>query len=73
MSERKNGVVKWFNTSKGYGFIQPEDGGDDVFIHVSALPEGSLVTEGDKLSFEVEVSRRGGGKLQACNVQSAGP
>jgi CspA family cold shock protein len=66
------GVVKWFNTQKGYGFIQPEDGGKDVFVHASALERSGIppLNEGDKVSFEIEDDRRGRGK-QAANVQLA--
>ena len=61
------GTVKWFNESKGYGFIAPQDGGDDVFVHYSAI-EGSgfrTLAEGQKVNFEVERGPKG---LQAANV-----
>ena len=66
------GTVKFFNTQKGYGFIQPEDGGKDVFVHASALERSGVpaLNEGDKVSFEIEDDRRGRGK-QAANVQLA--
>jgi len=76
MSERDdqmaNGTVKWFNGQKGFGFIQPEDGGKDVFVHASALERSGVpaLNEGDKVSFEIEDDRRGRGK-QAANVQLA--
>ena len=53
------GTVKWFNPSKGYGFIQPEDGNKDVFVHVSALEQAGLSTlnEGQKIEFDVTPGR----------------
>ena len=59
------GTVKWFNPQKGYGFIQPEDGSGDVFVHISAVEEAGLVTlnEGQKMTFELVPGR--GGKLSA--------
>jgi cold shock protein len=65
------GTVKWFNGQKGYGFIQPEDGSKDVFVHISAVERsglGSLV-EGQRLSFELE--RGNQGKTSAVNLQRA--
>ena len=55
------GTVKWFNLAKGYGFIQPEDGSKDVFVHISALERSGLSTldEGRKVSFEPEAGRNG--------------
>jgi cold shock protein len=63
------GVVKFFNNQKGFGFIQPTDGGKDVFVHISAVERGGMSTlnEGQKVSYEV-VSERG--KLAAANLQS---
>lgn len=57
-----NGTVKWFNSQKGFGFIQPEDGGKDVFVHVSAIERAGIPTllEGQKVSFEVMVDKRSG-------------
>jgi CspA family cold shock protein len=62
------GTVKFFNPTKGFGFIAPDDGGKDVFVHVSALERAGIssLNEGDKVSFEV-VSERG--KLAASNLQ----
>ena len=60
------GTVKFFNDDKGFGFITPESGGQDVFVHVSALRGGSL-REGDKVSFEVGQDRKTG-KSKAENV-----
>ncbi len=56
------GTVKWFNTTKGYGFIQPDDGGADVFVHISAVERSGLgnVREGQKLSYELETDRKKG-------------
>ncbi|MBA4012725.1 MAG: cold-shock protein [Phenylobacterium sp.] len=65
------GVVKWFNAQKGFGFIQPDDGGADVFVHISAVERAGMGTlhEGQKLSFELERDQRSGknsaGQLQA--------
>ena len=66
------GTVKWFNTQKGYGFIQPEDGSKDVFVHISAVERYGIgnLHEGQKISFEVERDRRTG-KVSACNLKSA--
>lgn len=66
------GTVKWYNPTKGYGFVQPDNGGKDVFVHASALEVSSLGTlsEGQKISFEVERDARSGkesaGRLQAA-------
>jgi CspA family cold shock protein len=56
------GTVKWFNATKGFGFIQPEDGGPDVFVHVSAVERAGLsaLNEGDQVAFELEQDRRSG-------------
>ena len=64
------GVVKWYNSQKGYGFIQPDDGGKDVFVHVSALERSGLrgLAEGQRVSFEVQTDRRTG-KTSAGNLQ----
>ena len=62
------GTVKWFNAQKGYGFIQPEGGAKDVFVHISAVERSGLgnLAEGQKVSFEVTKGPKG---LQAQNVQ----
>ncbi len=62
------GTVKFFNTTKGYGFIEPEDGSKDAFVHISALERAGLDTlnEGQKVSFELEVGRNG--KSSAANL-----
>jgi CspA family cold shock protein len=56
------GTVKWFNSQKGFGFIQPTDGGTDVFVHISAVERAGMSTlnEGQKLSFDVVADRRSG-------------
>lgn len=66
------GIVKWFNGQKGFGFIQPDNGGNDVFVHISAVERAGLgaLHEGQKLSFELERDQRSG-KMSACQLQSA--
>ena len=66
------GTVKWFNSQKGFGFIQPESGGNDVFVHISAVERAGMGTlhEGQKLGFELERDQRSG-KLSAGQLQSA--
>ena len=68
-----SGTVKWFNTAKGFGFIQPDDGGADVFVHVSAVEQAGLrgLNEGDTVEFEMEQDRRSG-KLAAGNLVVTG-
>ena len=63
-----NGTVKWFNTTKGYGFIQPEDGSSDVFVHVSAVEAAGLrgLNEGDRVAYELQNER---GKTAAVNLK----
>ena len=53
-----NGTVKFFNTSKGFGFITPDDGGKDVFVHANGL-NGGTINEGDKVSYDVEQGKKG--------------
>ncbi len=62
------GTVKWFNSMKGYGFIQQDDGGQDVFVHISALEQAGMSTlnEGQKISYEIATER---GKTKAANVK----
>jgi len=66
------GTVKWFNNQKGYGFIEPDDGGKDVFVHIRAVERAGWITlnEGQKVSFEVIADRRTG-KSSAENLQAA--
>ncbi|MFT5785318.1 MAG: CspA family cold shock protein [Ascidiaceihabitans sp.] len=56
-----NGTVKWFNTTKGFGFITPDDGGNDVFVHISAVEQSGLagLTDNQKISFELSEGRDG--------------
>ena len=65
------GTVKWFNPTKGYGFIQPDDGSKDVFVHISAVERSNLgsLREGQKISFELERGQQG--KVSAVNLQAA--
>ena len=62
-----NGTVKFFNETKGFGFITPDDGGKDVFVHANSL-NGTILNEGDKVSFDVEEGQKG---LNAVNVSMA--
>jgi len=65
------GTVKWFNTTKGFGFIQPDNGSADVFVHISAVERSAMssINEGQKLTYELEEDRRSG-KMSACNLQA---
>ena len=64
-----NGTVKWFNATKGYGFIAPEDGASDVFVHASALERAGLpgLIDGQKVSYDLEKDRKSG-KMSAGNL-----
>jgi CspA family cold shock protein len=64
------GTVKWFNAQKGYGFIQPDDGSKDVFVHISAVEKSGMgsLQEGQKLSFEVQPGKQG--KSSAENLRA---
>ena len=64
-----NGTVKWFNSTKGFGFIQPEDGGKDVFVHISAVERAGLggLNEGQRVSFELQTER---GRTAAVNLKA---
>jgi CspA family cold shock protein len=65
------GSVKWFNSTKGYGFIQPDNGGKDVFVHVSAVEQAGMrgLNEGQKVSFEETPDKRSG-KVSATNLKA---
>ncbi len=64
------GTVKWFNPTKGFGFIEPENGGADVFVHISAVEQSSLngLNEGQRIEYDVEENR---GKQSAANLKDA--
>ncbi len=64
----QKGTVKWFNPTKGFGFIVPDDGGNDVFVHISAVEKAGLqsLAEGQKIEFEVQENR---GKQAAANLK----
>lgn len=66
------GTVKWFNAQKGFGFIQPDAGGADVFVHISAVERAGLgsLNEGQKIAYELERDQRSG-KMSAGQLQSA--
>jgi CspA family cold shock protein len=66
------GTVKWYNDQKGYGFIQPDNGGKDVFVHATALERAGLrgLREGQKVSYELQTDQRNG-KTSAVNLQAA--
>ena len=64
------GTVKWFNPTKGYGFIQPDAGGNDVFVHITAVEKAGMrsLNEGDKITYEIEAKN---GKSSAVNISKA--
>ena len=68
----QTGTVKFYNVNKGFGFIQPDDGSKDVFVHATALEKAGMRTlvEGQKISFEVQADGRSG-KMAAANLQAA--
>ena len=65
------GTVKWFNGNKGYGFIEPSEGGDDVFVHIKSVEASGMngLVEGQKVNYELQEQR---GKTSACNLSEAG-
>jgi len=65
-------TVKWFNSTKGFGFIQPDNGDADAFAHISAVVRAGMreLVEGQKISYELEQDRKSG-KMSACNLQAA--
>jgi CspA family cold shock protein len=67
-----SGTVKWFNATKGYGFIAPQDGGKDVFVHVSAVEQSNLreLVEGQVISYELQLDQRSG-KENAINLRAS--
>ena len=72
MSEQQTGTVKWFNDQKGYGFIEPENGGGDVFVHITAVNKAGMQSlhEGQKITFEIQKDPKNG-KNSAANLQEA--
>ena len=66
------GTVKWFNSTKGFGFIQPDDGSTDAFVHISAVERAGMreIVEGQKLVYDMERDVKSG-KMSACNLQAA--
>lgn len=64
------GIVKWFNPTKGFGFIQPEEGGTDVFVHISAVEQSELngLNEGQKIEYDIQEEK---GKKSATNLKEA--
>jgi CspA family cold shock protein len=65
------GTVKWFNSTKGFGFIQPDDGGTDAFVHISAVERAGMreIVEGQKIGYDLERDNKSG-KVSACNLQA---
>jgi CspA family cold shock protein len=66
-----SGVVKWFNSKKGYGFIQPDDGGKDIFVHITAVQEAGIkfLNDGQRISYELADNK---GKVNAVNLKVEG-
>jgi CspA family cold shock protein len=72
MEDQNTGTVKWFNDQKGFGFIQPDDGSEDVFVHISAVERAGMRTlkEGQKVSFDLQKDPKKG-KTSAANLKAA--
>lgn len=72
MQDQQTGTVKWFNDQKGFGFIQPDNGGNDVFVHISAVERSGMrsLKEGQKISFELQHDSKKG-KDSAVNLKNA--
>jgi len=68
MADRMMGTVKWFNTTKGYGFIAPDDGAKDIFVHVTAVQSTSPLGEGDRVEFGLEESDKGPKAIEVVKV-----
>jgi CspA family cold shock protein len=66
------GTVKWFNSTKGFGFIQPDNGGADAFVHISAVERAGMreIVEGQKIAYDLQRDNKSG-KMSACNLQAA--
>ena len=66
------GTVKWFNPAKGFGFIEPDDGGEDAFVHISAVEQAGLSTlqEGQKVNFEIQPGRNGKSSAENLTIAS---
>ena len=64
-----NGTVKWFNTTKGYGFIEPEEGGKDVFVHISAVERSGLTGLADDMKVSFEMSEGRDGRTMATDIK----
>ena len=71
LTSMATGTVKWFNATKGFGFIQPDDGGKDAFVHISAVERAGMITlnQNQRVTYELEEDRRG--KMAAVNLQPA--
>jgi CspA family cold shock protein len=70
--QQNSGIIKWFNAQKGFGFIQPDDGGNDVFVHISAVERAGMhtLTEGQRISYDLQRDPKKG-KCSAANLSNA--